>query len=481
MGFITSTYAFFLLIVVVIYFSLPIRFRNILLGIASLIFYGFWNFSYLILMLFTIIVSFITGIYLDSKQHLSPSMRHYVLGISLILNFGILFVFKYFNFFSISITSAASLIGIESDPFLIDVLLPVGISFYTFQAVAYTVDVFRAQISAETNLILFTTFISFFPQLVAGPIERAKDLLPQFHEQHSLEYKNIVSGLQLILWGVFKKVVIADQLAIYVDSVYNGVEFQTGARLVLATIFFTYQIYCDFSGYSDIAVGSARILGFDLMTNFRQPYLAISLRDFWRRWHISLSTWFRDYVYVPLGGNRVPQLRIYINLLVVFVVSGLWHGAAWTFVIWGGVHGLWLVLEDVIEQLKPKSLPEMPLLRWAVTFIVVIISWIFFRANTLNDALYIITHIFDFSKGFSDLTEPFGPDTISPRFTLIMTFASIGFLMIIEWLNTHSNRLVYRWLLRIPRPLRWSIYYAAIILIVLSFGRRSVEFIYFQF
>ncbi|MEL6135438.1 MAG: MBOAT family O-acyltransferase, partial [Bacteroidota bacterium] len=316
--------------------------------------------------------------------------------LSLISNLGLLFTFKYANFIGDSLNEV---IG-GTTPFIphLDLLLPVGISFYTFQTLSYTLEIYYGRLKPTAHLGKFGLFVAFFPQLVAGPIERSSHLLPQFDRKVTFDYTRVASGLHLVLWGLFKKVVVADRLALFVNEVYGQPEGYTGLSILLATLGFAFQIYCDFSAYSDMAIGLARMLGFDLMQNFRQPYLATSLADYWRRWHISLSTWFRDYVYIPLGGNRVVKWRWYYNLFLTFLVSGLWHGAAWTFVIWGAIHGLILVIEQMtgISGTKGKSFPVgVRILRMIYTFVIVCLAWVFFRAESVADAFMLLQNMWE--------------------------------------------------------------------------------------
>lgn len=327
-------YAVFLPVVFVLYWTIPNRFRWVVLLVTSYYFYMSWNAQYVFLILFTTIVSYLAGILLECAK--KQSQKKAVVWVTAIACFGLLFLFKYFNFFFDSITAVCDKLTIHIDPVTLKLLLPVGISFYTFQTFSYVIDVYREDIRAERHLGIYATFISFFPQLVAGPIERTRNLLPQIKEVHSFDYKTATYGMKLMAWGFFKKTVIADNLARIVDHVYDNVSAYPGFSLVLATLFFTIQIYCDFSGYSDIARGTASLMDIKLMENFRSPYYSASIKEFWGRWHISLSTWFRDYVYIPLGGNRKGRVKTYINLVVTFLVSGLWHGANWTYVIWGG-------------------------------------------------------------------------------------------------------------------------------------------------
>lgn len=311
-----------------------------------------WKPEFIILIILSTIIDYFAGLKIYGSK--SIKIKRLFLCFSIISNLGLLFAFKYFNFFSDSFRALLQQFSIPMDPITLKVILPVGISFYTFQTMSYTIDVYREKIGAQKHLGIFAVYVSFFPQLVAGPIERATNLLPQFFEKHNFEYKRAADGLKLMLWGFFKKVVVADRLSSIVNIVYNDPTSFTGTPLILATIFFAFQIYCDFSGYSDIAIGAAQIMGFRLMDNFKRPYFSRSISEFWKRWHISLSTWFKDYLYIPLGGNRVAIPRWYANLFIVFLVSGLWHGANWTFVIWGALHGIYLILEMVLLPYKNK-------------------------------------------------------------------------------------------------------------------------------
>lgn len=328
------SYAIFLPIVFSIYWIVPHNIRWIVLLISSYYFYMSWNIQYVLLILFTTLVSYLAALLLERIEE--NSIKKLLLFITVLICLSILIFFKYFNFFSFNIASFVSFIGIDLDPILLDIILPVGISFYTFQTLSYVIDVYKGDISAERHFGYYATFISFFPQLVAGPIERTRNLLPQIKSKVEFSYKQATYGLKLISWGLFKKIVIADTLAVYVQPVYKNPYEYNGFALLLGSLFFTIQIYCDFSGYSDIAIGSSKLLGINLMRNFHSPYFSSSIKEFWSRWHISLSTWFRDYLYIPLGGNRSGNIRKYLNIIFTFFISGLWHGANWTFVIWGG-------------------------------------------------------------------------------------------------------------------------------------------------
>lgn len=327
-------FAIFLPIVFILYWILPHRFRWLLLLISSYYFYMSWNIKYVGLIFFTTLISYLCALMIEKTQ--SIKFKRFYMMTSIIISIGILFLFKYFNFFSESVCNILNTFSIKLHPITLKLLLPVGISFYTFQTLSYVIDVYKGEVKAERHFGQYATFISFFPQLVAGPIERTKNLLPQIKSEHQFCYDKAVYGLRLMAWGFFKKILIADNLAIYVDKIYGNLSQYQGFSLIIATLFFTFQIYCDFSGYSDIAIGTAKLFNIDLMANFKSPYFSASVHEFWSRWHISLSTWFRDYVYIPLGGNRCTKLRHNFNLLITFLISGLWHGANWTYVVWGG-------------------------------------------------------------------------------------------------------------------------------------------------
>ncbi len=359
-----------------------------------------WKPEYVILIIISTIIDYYSGIMMEQEEKVEN--RKKFLYLSLFSNLGLLFTFKYFNFFSNSVLTVLNSFNLFYDSPTFKLLLPVGISFYTFQTLSYSIDVYKGKQKAEHHLGYFALYVSFFPQLVAGPIERSTRLLPQFYKKHEFNSKRVSDGIKLILWGFFKKVVIADRLAILVNHIYNDVQSYHGVTLLLATYFFAFQIYCDFSGYSDIAIGSAQILGYDLMKNFDRPYYAKSISEFWKRWHISLSTWFRDYLYIPLGGNRVNKARWYFNLFVTFLVSGLWHGANWTFVIWGAIHGIYLIIaiwtKSIVDRfylfIKLSNNWIRKIIDIFVTFHLVLFAWIFFRANSFSDAIYVIKNIF---------------------------------------------------------------------------------------
>ena len=373
-------------LVTLLYFAFPQRVRWVWLLVASYYFYMCWNPRYAVLIAASTAITFLSGILIDRENRVAGEgkrkrRKKLWVALSFLLNLAILFFFKYWGFFSDNMVALGGLAGVSIELPKFDVLLPVGISFYTFQALSYTMDVYRGEIYAERNLFKYALFVSFFPQLVAGPIERSKNLLVQVNEPHSFDPGRVRDGLLLMLWGFFQKVVIADRIGVLVDHVYNHWNEVAGISIVVATVLFAVQIYCDFGGYSDIAIGAAQVLGFSLMKNFNQPYLSKSCGEFWRRWHISLSSWFRDYLYIPLGGNRKGKWRKYFNNLATFAVSGLWHGAAWTFILWGALHGVAMVAARLIKARTSRRLPLLP--AWLLTFAFVNLCWVFFRAPTI--------------------------------------------------------------------------------------------------
>ncbi len=465
-------------IVVALYFIIPYRFRWILLLIASYYFYMCWNYKYVVLLLFTTIICYFAaiGIYRSDKK----KIRLLLLWGCILIYLGTLFFFKYFNFFGESINILFAKFNIFYHVPSYQYLLPVGISFYTFQALGYTIDVYRGSIKPEYHFGKFALFKSFFPQLVAGPIERASNLLPQFSKKFDFNYYRIRDGLVLMAWGFFKKVVIADRLAEYVNIVYNNPNDYHGIPVILATIFFAFQIYCDFSGYSDIAVGSAKVMGFSLMTNFRRPYFAQNIKEFWQRWHISLSTWFRDYFYISLGGNRVAIWRWQLNLFLTFLVSGIWHGANWTFIIWGALHGFYLVFAIWTKKMQTQTNDFLRLGRHVklitfisvfITFLLVVFAWIFFRANSVGDAFVIIKNMFNFS--YSEYNLYYFP------VDLYIAFASIFLLILFEYTLEYSN--VLNRIYTLKRPYKWAILTCILFSIMILGKWDSVNFLYFQF
>lgn len=382
-------------IVCVLYYSIPsrqVKARNLLLLIASYYFYMNWEPAYALLLLTSTLVTYTASLgigHFEEKQKKKACLIS-----SIVLNLSILFMFKYYQFFSSNVDVVMQLLGMRIYFPEFNLLLPVGISFYTFQALGYSIDVYRGSTKVEHNFTRYALFVSFFPQLVAGPIERSNRLLPQFRQRHRFDYEAVMAGVRLMVWGYFMKLVLADRCGLYVDSIFNNVEKHNGGSFLVASLLFPFQIYGDFAGYSLIAIGVARVLGFQLMENFSRPYFASTIGEFWHRWHISLSTWFRDYVYIPLGGNRVGRLRNYFNLLVTFIVSGIWHGASWTFFCWGALHGMLLCVEKAFRISKTTYSGVEKLFHWAVTFVLVCFAWILFRANNLWEAVLVIKGIF---------------------------------------------------------------------------------------
>lgn len=409
----------------------------------------------------------------------SQKAKRILLGISLASNLGLLSVFKYFNFFSLNLAK------VFERPFpLLHLILPIGISFHVFQSLAYTIDVYRGRQGVERHFGIFALFVMFFPQLVAGPIERPQNLLHQFHEHKTFTYNNFRTGMQLALWGMIKKVCIADLVAKPVNVVYSHPFNYSGPVLLLATFYFAVQIYCDFSGYTDIARGVAKIMGYDLMVNFRQPYFAHSIKEFWQRWHISLSTWFRDYVYYPIGGSRVSHMTVLRNLAVVFVVSGLWHGAAWTFVTWGAIHAMYMVVGEVTRDFRTRLAVRLGIRdsRWyrlaqiLITLNLVMIGWVFFRANSVASAWYILRHMYVPDRvSFVDVTYGVGLE----QFQTILAFLMVAVLIVIDYAIAHRPRVVDSWWQ--IRSLRWATYVTAAYSLVFFGVWEQLEFIYFQF
>lgn len=469
-------FLFFFLFVTTLYFVIPYNKRWLLLLISSCYFYMAFVPVYILILAFTILVDYFAGIFIENAE---GGRRKLYLIFSLISNIGILSFFKYYNFLNQNISFLLNAFGfVNYFPYL-SILLPIGLSFHTFQAMSYTIEVYRRHQKAERHFGIYSLYVMFYPQLVAGPIERPQNLLHQFRKKHDFDYERVVAGLQLILWGFVKKIVIADRLAIYVNAVYNNQEHHNGLTLLLATIFFAFQIYCDFSGYSDIAIGTARVMGFKLMTNFNRPYFARNVSEFWKRWHISLSTWFKDYLYISLGGNRVTIPRWYINLLIVFIISGLWHGANWTFVIWGALNGFYLVFAIVTFELRKKlsrflGLYKLPKLNQSLqiitTFILECFAWIFFRANTITDA-------FDIIKKISTFKGPIFMDNLSMILYPIFGLLLLLFVEVKQEYYSRGFSFIYNrnWIVR------YLSYSFLIILILLIGVFDGGQFIYFQF
>ena len=480
----SNAFYIFFPIVFTVYWIIPAKYRWGVLLISSYYFYMSWNIKYVTLILTTTLVSYCAALLMERTE--SRRKKKLCLTSALLISFGILFFFKYFNFLSKSVTDVLQSFAIPVGQATLNLMLPVGISFYTFQTLSYVIDVYRGEVKACRHFGKYATFISFFPQLVAGPIERTRNLLPQIEGEHTFHTEKGIRGAKMIAWGFFKKIAIADTVAIYVDTVYNAAESFTGFPLLLATVLFTFQIYCDFSGYSDIAVGTAGLLDIDLMINFKRPYFSASIREFWSRWHISLSTWFRDYVYIPLGGNRRGPWRTRWNLLVTFLVSGLWHGADWTYVLWGGIHGLGQILEREWNRMFRIDPNKKTWLKMGCTFLFVSVTWIFFRANTISDASYILTHLFD---GITDpkayLTDGYhafqhaGMVQVPGLSTLIISFLCILILLLHDRLNQTKD--VWARIGGLKKPLRYALYFLLLFIILYSRQLGEYEFVYFQF
>lgn len=471
MSFTTVSFLIFCPIVIIFYWILPHKYRWFLLLCASLYFYMSWSIKYIVLILFTILVSWGAGVTLEKTNNVSK--RKAILGFSAVVCIGILLIYKYLGFLLDSIWGILGVFSIQLSPVTIDLILPVGISFYTFQTLSYVIDVYKGEILPEKHLGKYATFVSFFPQLVAGPIERASHLLPELNGEKSFDYNQATYGLKLMAWGFFKKFAIADVLAIYVDTVYASVENYVGIDLLLVIFFFSIQIYCDFSGYSDIAIGTAKLMGIELMVNFKSPYFSSSLKEFWSRWHISLSTWFRDYIYIPMGGNRCGEKRQRFNLFFTFLVSGLWHGANWTYVAWGGLHGFLQIIENKVR----KKMNVGKIILVIFTFLICSLLWILFRANSFADALYVFSHSLDGIR--SPKTYIKSQLGISKGEALLIGI-SILLLAIYDMASLKVD--VIDWISRQKVVLRWSIYFAFSVIIIILFPVvQSTSFIYFQF
>ena len=471
------SYAIFLPIVFILYWALPHKHRWILLFIASYYFYMSWNAKYVFLIFLTTFVSYLASILIEKYQ----KYKKLILTVTLIVCLGVLFVFKYFNFFFETLDTIFNVFKIKLNKVTLNLVLPVGISFYTFQTLSYVIDVYRGNIKAEKHFGYYATFVSFFPQLVAGPIERPENLLPQLKEEKKFSYNNATKGLKLMTIGFFKKMVVADNLAYYVDMVYKDLSYYTGFALVLVAIFFTIQIYCDFSGYSDIAKGSARLLNIELMDNFKTPYFSTTIKEFWSKWHISLSSWFKDYIYIPLGGNRCSKIRHYLNLLVTFLISGLWHGANITFVIWGGIHGLLQILEDILHIKKnTKKYSFIWYIRVILVFIIMTFTWVFFRAQNINEALYVFSNMFKgIAHPLSYLRSGIYSFGVKPTYLLVTLTLYLLPLFIYDLLSVNYD--CFTLINKQNKVTRYTIYFIILFMILLLHYVGEVSFIYFQF
>ena len=471
-------FAIFLPIVFILYWFIAnknLKLQNFLIVIASYVFYGWWDWRFLSLILISTVVDYTVGLLLgnESKQR----NRKAILWTSILVNIGFLGFFKYYNFFLDNFVTAFSFFGREIPSNSLNIILPVGISFYTFQTLSYTIDVYKNKLQPTKDYIAFSAFVSFFPQLVAGPIERATNLLPQFYKKKSFDYNRATDGLRQILWGLFKKIVIADNCAEYANEIFNNSSEYSGSTLVFGALFFTFQIYGDFSGYSDIAIGTSRLFGFNLKQNFAFPYFSRDIAEFWRRWHISLSTWFRDYLYIPLGGSRGNRFVTVRNIFIIFIVSGFWHGANWTFIVWGALNAIYFLpvmltnrnrnnLNVVASGKLIPSVKEAFLILF--TFSITVFAWIFFRADNISHAWNILTEIFSSSL----ITIP----EVRPKFLLLL----IAVFLVIEWLGREGLYAIELIGVKWRKPYRWFFYYC-IVLAIFFWGGKGQTFIYFQF
>lgn len=471
-------------IVVLIHFWLPGKYRWGFLLLSSCIFYMFFIPYYILILLFTIAVDYFAAIYIEKS---TGKKKNVLLIISILSTCSVLAFFKYFHFLFANIVYISHFLHFSFSEPLLKIILPIGLSFHTFQSLSYVIEVYKGKQKAEKHFGIYSLYVMFFPQLVAGPIERPQNLLWQFRSVNSFDYSKAVNGLKLIAWGLFKKVVVADRLSVVVNSIYSHPQNYSGLPLILSTVFFAIQIYSDFSGYSDIARGCARVLGYDLMVNFKDPYFSKSVSEFWRRWHISLSTWFKDYVFIPLGGSRVSLLRRCTNLLITFSISGLWHGASWNFVIWGFLNGLFLCFEVLFSKLKERfgvfksaDFKWLGIITAPLTFLLICITWVFFRARSLNDACYIISHLYSGLSKESFVNFLQGDINGVGMMQLLLAILSISILFTVSYIHSRFN--VYTLTSRMSTWQRWSIYYSLFLIIVFwGFFQDKTPFIYFQF
>jgi alginate O-acetyltransferase complex protein AlgI len=475
-------FAIFLPIVFILYWFVTdknLKPQNSLIVVASYVFYGWWDWRFLLLIFFSTVVDYSIGLRLSSVK--DERKRKMLLWASMLINLGLLGFFKYFNFFAENFANAFTLFGSHIEPARLNIILPVGISFYTFQTMSYTIDVYRKKLEPTRDFVAFAAFVSFFPQLVAGPIERATHLLPQFYAKRHFDYAAAVDGMRQILWGLFKKVVIADNCAKYANLIFNHSADYSGSTLVLGALFFTFQIYGDFSGYSDIAIGTSRLFGFDLMRNFNFPYFSRDIAEFWRRLHISLSTWFRDYVYIPLGGSRGGNWMKIRNTFIIFIVSGFWHGANWTFIVWGALNAFYFLpllltnnnrnnLDTVAQGRYFPSAKELFLM--LSTFGLTVFAWIFFRSENIGHAFSYISRIFSASL----FQIPEFPGRTNALSIIILT----AVFVLVEWQGRENQYAIQHLGHRLGWPIRYAIYYL-IIFAMFWYGGKQQQFIYFQF
>ena len=475
-------FAIFLPVVFLLYWFVAnknLKLQNFLIVVASYVFYGWWDWRFLSLILFSTIVDYSVGLGLRNQEN--PTKRKLLLWTSIIVNIGLLGFFKYYNFFLENFVAVFKFFGHPINPQGLNIILPVGISFYTFQTLSYSIDVYKRKLEPTKDFIAFMAFVSFFPQLVAGPIERATHLLPQFYKKRVFEYDKAVDGLRQMLWGFFKKMVIADNAAQIANEIFNHSGQYSGSTLLLGALFFTFQIYGDFSGYSDIAIGTSRLFGFDLMQNFNYPYFSRDIAEFWRRWHISLSTWFRDYLYIPLGGSRGSTWKKIRNTFIIFIVSGFWHGANWTFIVWGTLNAMYFLPLLLLKKnrlntntvAEGKYLPNLKeFFQMAITFALTVLAWVFFRAENIGHALRYLSVIFSKSlfkfPHFMDMKLGFE--------TMIL----IIFFIFLEWIGRNEKYAIETLGSKWKKTYRWAFYYFIIIVIFLFMGKEQ-QFIYFQF
>ena len=481
-------FALFFPIVTILFFMLPHKFRWFLLLAASCFFYMFFKPIYILILILTIVIDYFAGIWIAKTE--DKKKRKRLLLLSIVANVGVLVVFKYYNFLVDNINIVMNTLHTTGKIPMLNIILPIGLSFHTFQAMSYTIEVYRGNQKPEKHFGIYALYVMFYPQLVAGPIERPQNVLHQFHEVKKFNYENFRSGLVLMAWGFFKKCVIADRLSLFVSDVYGNTHSYKGIPIIISTIFFAIQIFCDFSGYSDIAIGSAKCMGYNLMTNFDRPYLSTSISEFWRRWHISLSTWFRDYVYIPLGGSRVKKSRWYFNLIIVFTVSGIWHGANWTFVIWGFLHGIYLISENELftkfPAIKNATSNIAMFTKRFVVFALACLAWVFFRATNAADAFYLIKN--SVAEIPSQIKSLLGNNLdakihllyINQTFAELMTaLVFIGIMILIH--HNQKSKNFDQWLLAKSKPARWAFYYFLVISFVCFGVFNRTDFIYFQF
>lgn len=472
------SFALFLPVVFCLYWFVTnksLKWQNMLLMVASYFFYACWDWRFLFLLIFSTLLDYYTGLKMADAPN--KNQKRVWLWLSIGINLGFLGVFKYYNFFALSFAKALSLVGMHADPFLIKVILPVGISFYTFHGLSYVLDIYYDRIKPERNFIDYSLFVSFFPLLVAGPIERATHLLPQIKRPRTFDRMKAVDGLRQILWGLFKKMVIADNCATYVNIIFHNPSDHSGSTLLLGALLFTFQIYGDFSGYSDIALGTARLFGMELLRNFAFPYFSRSIAEFWRRWHISLSTWFRDYLYIPLGGSKGGTWMKVRNTFIIFLVSGFWHGAQWTFLIWGGLNALYIMPSILLSTNRDnldiaaqgKLIPTLrEVVAIVITFALTVLAWIFFRAESAGVAIHYIAGMLKPSLFTLPAMKPY------------YLFVLILFLLIVEWVGREEQFALAKLGLSWPKPVRWAAYYA-LVFIIFYYAGSEKQFIYFQF